>query len=187
MLLKQLFYKNRKIIFSISWWHDSSMLHSERLLCGDCCSTKPPMSSMRWSKVVKSCYQNNYFAKIEKQFVWYHDGINAACCILKGCCEPAAAQNHQKSSVRWFKVVKSCYENNYFTKMEKLFFRYHVDIFYPKRNFIWLNSLYSLMYRNTYHVTFLILPSTFQFCFLCEIRKINIMSLVDPALELFGK
>ena len=44
------------------------------------------MSSMRWLKVVKSCYQNHCFTKIERNFVRYHDGIIPVCCILKGCC-----------------------------------------------------------------------------------------------------
>ena len=44
------------------------------------------MSSMRWLKVVKSCYQNHYFAKMGKQFFRYHDGINPAYCLLKDCC-----------------------------------------------------------------------------------------------------
>ena len=44
------------------------------------------MSSMRWLKVVKLCYQNNHFAKMEKQFFRYHVGIFPTCCILKGCC-----------------------------------------------------------------------------------------------------
>ena len=35
--------------------------------------------------------------------------------------------------------------------------------FIPNRNLMWLNSLYSLMYRNTYHVTFFTLPSTFRY------------------------
>ena len=38
-----------------------------------------------------------------------------------------------------------------------------ITIFIPNRNFIWLNSLYSLMYRNTYHVTFFTLLSTFRY------------------------
>ena len=48
---------------------------------------------------------------------------------------PAAAQNHQMSSMRWLKVVKSCYQIDYFTKMEKQFFRNHDDNFYPKSEF----------------------------------------------------
>ena len=33
----------------------------------------------------------------------------------------------------------------------------------PNRNFILLNSLYSVMYRNTYHVTIFSLPSIFRY------------------------
>ena len=68
MFSKQPFCKNRKTLFLISWWHESSMLHSEELLCAPASAQKHQMSSMRWSKVVKSCHQNNHFVKIEKWF-----------------------------------------------------------------------------------------------------------------------
>ena len=103
--------KNSFLIFAKNWfwWHDLStlnhfikldewfcavacvtaacMLHSEALRLGaPAAAQNHEMSSMRWLKVVRSCYQNNYFAKIEKQFFRFHDGIIPACCILKGCC-----------------------------------------------------------------------------------------------------
>ena len=62
-------------------------------------------------------------------------------------------------------------ENNQIMLSKRLFHktgeRKKFDImmtnFIPNRNFMWLNSLYSLMYRNTYHVTFFTLPSTFRY------------------------
>ena len=69
ILPKRLFYKNRKTIFSISWWHKSSMLHSEGLLWAPAAAQNHQMSSMRWLKVVISCYQNNYSTKKNRLFV----------------------------------------------------------------------------------------------------------------------
>ena len=62
------------------------------------------ISSMRRLKVVKSCYQNHYFTKIENQFFPNNDGIIPACCILKGC---RGACICTKSSNELDEVVKS--------------------------------------------------------------------------------
>ena len=87
------------------------------------------MSLMKWFKVVKSCYQNHYFEKMEKQFFRYHDCIIPACCDLGVLLwAPVAAENCQMSSIKWIKWVKSCHRNHYFIKMEKQFFRYHDGI-----------------------------------------------------------
>ena len=129
MLPKPLFCKNRKTIFSISWWHISSMLHSEGLLWAPAAAQNHQMSSMRWLKAVKSCYQNNYFGKMGKtilSMIAYRYFQHAA--FWRAAVAPAA-QNHQMSLMRWLKVVKSCYQNNHFAKMEKQFFRYHDSIF----------------------------------------------------------
>ena len=44
------------------------------------------MRSTRWSKVVKSSYQNGSFTKTEKDFFRHHDCIHPAYPIPKGCC-----------------------------------------------------------------------------------------------------
>ena len=84
------------------------------------------MSSMRWSKVVKSCYQNNHFAKIEKQFFRYHDGINPACCILKDC---FGARGFTKPPNELDEVVKSGQ------------IMWWKSLFYKNRNFIFFDIM----------------------------------------------
>ena len=73
-------------------------------------------------------------------------------------------------------------------KWKNNFFEIMMTIFIPSRNFILLNCLYFLMYRNTYHVTYLTLDfSILLLNFLCQIKKINAMSHRDPAWELSGR
>ena len=49
-------------------------------------------------------------------------------CSIRAAVTHATAQNHSMSLMRWLKVAKSSYENVYFTKIEKQFFRYHDGI-----------------------------------------------------------
>ena len=100
MLPKQLFCKKEKIIFSLFWWHNSRVLHPEGLLWAPAAAQNHQMSSMRWLKVVRSCYQNDYFTKMKKQFFRYHDGIFSACSILKGCC--GRLRLHKTAKKAWW-------------------------------------------------------------------------------------
>ena len=87
MLSKQLICKNRILFFSIAWWNDSSILPPEGLLWAPVAAQNHQMSLMKCLKVIKSCYQINYFTKIEKQFFRLFDGMIPAYSFQKGCCE----------------------------------------------------------------------------------------------------
>ena len=66
-LTKLIILQKWKNDFFDSWWHNSSMLPLGVLLWAAGAGENNQMSSMRWIKWVKSCYQNHHFTKIEKQ------------------------------------------------------------------------------------------------------------------------
>ena len=121
MLPKWLFYKNRKTIFSISWWHNSSMLPPKGLLWTSAAAQNRQMSSMMWLNTVKSSYRNHCSTKREKQFFRYRDGIIPAWCLhqifhinLKNHCCACHIHNNlgmtHPQQLLWMSLAPHCCE-----------------------------------------------------------------------------
>ena len=66
-------------------FNTSAASYFEGLLWTPAAAQKRQISTIRRLKVVKSCYQNPCFTKMEKEFFRYHDGIIPTYCILKDC------------------------------------------------------------------------------------------------------
>ena len=98
------------LIELISWFCAAASAHSSSSECSIRAAVTPAtaqnhsMSLMRWLKVVQSCHQNHYFAKMKKQFFRFQDGIIPACCIMKVCCGACCCS---KPPNELNKVVKS--------------------------------------------------------------------------------